>query len=216
MTSPAKTPRQASPDQRPALRATAAELRAAPLPWYGLDAGWRGPRRPGLIATGPDGVVEYGALAHGDPPAGRPDRDPQRRAVSVITMAHLPRRPLTRPDATPAGFLEATTVATAAAVAGMALVDEQWPWHVDASVRDDWMDQQRELAVTVADRLGAEPWRPLTLHVDGTPQAFHYRESAYGWVLATSLTQCLLAAYGRGVSAYSLAFARADLDAYAS
>ncbi|MGH3416585.1 MAG: hypothetical protein ACRDVE_06675 [Actinocrinis sp.] len=189
-------------------------FRAARMPWYGLDAGWRGKRRLGSLCTDLDGTVQYGTLLHGDAPTGRPGGDPQRRAVSVVTMAPLPRRPSVRPDGTASGFVEACTVAAAAAVAGIALVDEQWPWHLDVAVRQDWMDQQRELAAQIADRLGDMPWRLLTLTVDLQPQVFHYRESEYGWVLATATQQCLLAAYGRGVSAYSLAFTRVSPDDY--
>jgi hypothetical protein len=110
--------------------------------------------------------------------------------------------------------IEAATVATVAAVAGIGLVEDQWPWHLEVAVRQSWLDQQREMAAQVADRLGDLPWRLLTLTVDGMPQVFHYRESEYGWVLATATRRCLLAAYGRGVSAYSLAFTRAELDQY--
>ena len=48
------------------------------LPWYGLDAGWQGPRGLGALSTGPDGIVEFGTLRHGDPPATR--RTPGRSA----------------------------------------------------------------------------------------------------------------------------------------
>ena len=63
-------------------------------------------------------------------------------------------------------------------------------------------------------RLGDLPWRLLTLTVDLLPQVFHYRESEYGWVLASATQHCFLAAYGRGVSAYSLAFTRVSLSDY--
>jgi hypothetical protein len=215
LSSPAQNPLQAfSPDPAAPSAAQDNAFHAAPLPWRGLDGGWRGSRRRGLISVGPDGTVAYGTLAHGDAPARRPGGDPQRRAVTVVTMMAQPRRPLTKADGTPAGFVEETTVSTAAAVAGMSLVDEQWPWEVDAAVRQSWMDQQRELAASVADRLGTPPWRSLTLDVDNSPVVFHYRESEYGWVLATELPDCLLSAFGRGVSAYSLAFTHADLDHY--
>lgn len=190
-------------------------FRAAGLPWYGLDGAWRGPRRFGELRADSDGTVRYGTLDHGDAAALRPGADPQRRAVAVVTMAALPSRPALRADGTPGpGVIEAVTIATAAAVAGIGLVEDQWPWHLDVTVRQSWLDQQRELAVQVADRLGDLPWRLLTLTVDGMPQVFHYRESEYGWVLATATRQCLLAAYGRGVSAYSLAFNRVDPGLY--
>ena len=198
----------------PSARDGHATFLAAQLPWYGLDAGWRGERRLGSLCADVDGTVQYGSLLHGDAPAGRPGGDPQRRAVTVVTMAPLPRRPALRPDGTARGFVEASTVASAAAVAGIGLVEEQWPWHLDVAVRQHWMDQQRELAAQVADRLGDLPWRLLTLSVDLLPQVFHYRESEYGWVLATATQHCFLAAYGRGVSAYSLAFTRVSLADY--
>ncbi|MBS2963643.1 hypothetical protein KGA66_11330 [Actinocrinis puniceicyclus] len=206
----------ASTDPLALAHAGQAAFCAARLPWYGLDPGWRGERRLGSLCTDADGTVQYGTLLHGDAPTGRPGGDPQRRAVTVVTMAPLPRRPVLRPDGTARGFVEAATVAAAAAVAGIGLVEEQWPWHLDVSVREHWMDQQRELAAQVAQRLGDTPWRLLTLTVDLLPQVFHYRESEYGWVLATAAQHCFLAAYGRGVSAYSLAFTRVGLDEYVS
>ncbi|HEY3870186.1 MAG TPA: hypothetical protein VGM10_17610 [Actinocrinis sp.] len=209
-TVPDPSPRQApGTEQGPRPRRLSAEdFRTARLPWYGLDEGWHGPRRLGTLRRDPDGTVQYGTLEHGDRPAGRPGENPQRRAVTVITMLALPRRPAA------AGHLEATTVATVAAVAGIGLVDDQLPWHLDAALRQRWIDQQRELAARVADRLGDEPWRLLTLTVDRAPQVFHYRESEYGWVAVAAVHNALLAAYGRGVSAYSLAFTRADPAGY--
>ncbi len=223
MTSPAQQPsRQAeSPSivaaaARTSSREAHAAFRNAQLPWYGLDGGWRGDRRLGSLIADADGTVQYGTLLHGDAPTGRPGGDPQRRAVTVITMAPLPRRPALRQDGIARGFVEASTVSSAAAVAGIGLVEEQWPWHLDASVREQWMNQQRDLAAQVADRLGDLPWRLLTLTVDRLPHAFHYRESEYGWVLATATQHCFLAAYGRGVSAYALAFTQVSLDEYSS
>jgi hypothetical protein len=201
---------------------------SAALPWYGLDAQWRGPRQLGSVSTGPDGAVEYGLLGHGDAPSGRPAtrEDPPRKSAAVLTMALLPRRPVPRPDGVAGVFLEATGVGTAAAVAGLRLVEEQWPWQLDPVIRQDWLHQQRDLACEVAERLGEPPWRLLTLPLDGAPHVFHYRESQYGWVLAataplratqqgTAATRdFLIAAYGRGVSAYALGLARADLARY--
>jgi hypothetical protein len=182
----------------------------ADLPWYGLDAGWQGPRSLGAVSTGPDGLVEFGTLRHGDSGALRPDAQAQRRAVTVLTMARLGRRPICKPDGSPAGSVEAMTVSAAAALAGVGLVDDNWPWHLDATIRQYWVDQQRDMAYTVAETLGAQPWRQLTLLVGEQQQEFHYRESLYGWVMAAPRPDCFLAAYGRGVSAYSLAFVRVD------
>ncbi len=55
------------------------------------------------------------------------------------------------------------------------------------------------------------------LPVDGVPTSFHYRESEFGWVLAGSTEQGVhLGAYGRGMSAYGLAFAVVkDIASYA-
>lgn len=142
----------AAPESAPATVASSgdarAEFRAAQLPWYGLDAGWRGVRRLGALCADADGTVQYGTLLHGDAPTSRPGEDPQRRAVTVVTMAPLPRRPALRPDGTARGFVEASTVSSVASVAGIGLVEEQWPWHLDATVRQHWMDQQRDLALS--------------------------------------------------------------------
>jgi hypothetical protein len=187
----------------------------ADLPWYGLDAGWQGARALGMVSTGPDGLAEFGTLRHGDPAATRPDARAQRRSVTVLTMARLGRRPLARPDGRAAGSVEAMNVSAAAALAGVGLVEDNWPWDLDTQLRQQWLDQQRELAYVVAETLAGEPWQPLTLLVGQQQQAFHYRESPYGWVMAASRPDCLLAAYGRGVSAYSLAMVRVDPKLYA-
>jgi hypothetical protein len=183
---------------------------AAALPWYGLDAGWQGPRALGTLSTGPDGLVEFGTLRHGDPGATRPDARTQRRAVTVLTMARLGRRPLYKADGTSAGSVEAMTVNAAAALAGVGLVEDNWPWELGASVRQHWLDQQRELAYVLSESLGTDPWQELTVPVGEQQLAFHYRESTYGWVMAGARADCFIAAYGRGVSAYSLAFVRVD------
>lgn len=183
---------------------------AAALPWYGLDAGWQGTRALGALSTGPDGLVEFGTLRHGDPGATRPDARAQRRAVTVLTMARLGRRPLYKADGGSAGSVEAMTVSAAAALAGVGLVEDNWPWELEASVRQHWLDQQRELAYVLAESLGEEPWQQLTVPVGEDQQAFRYRESTYGWVMASARPDCFIAAYGRGVSAYSLAFVRVD------
>jgi hypothetical protein len=187
----------------------------ADLPWYGLDAGWQGKRELGTVSTGPDGLVEFGTLRHGDAGPARPDvRAAQRRSVTVLTMARLGRRPLYKADGTDAGSVEAMTAGVAAALAGVGLVEDNWPWQLEASMRQQWLDQQRELAYVLSESLGADPWQPLTLPVGEQQQAFHYRESPYGWVLAASRQDCFLAACGRGVSAYSLAFVRVDPALY--
>ena len=195
-------------------------FRSALLPWFGLDEGWTRERRLGALSRGADGMVEYGLLEHGDPPAGRPGQDAYRKAVTVVTMARLPRREVLRADGTRSGFLEAADPAAVAAVAGLGLVAEQWPWKLQVGLRQDWLTQQRELACTSAEQLGGEPWRMLTLPLGGAPHVFHYRECDYGWVLvAPGLIEsggvgCFLAAFGHGVSAYPLVLSRVDVGDY--
>ena len=75
-------------------------------------------------------------------------------------MARLGRRPLFKPDGQPAGSVEAMTVGAAAALAGVGLVEDNWPWDLDPSVRQQWLDQQRELAYVVSEVLAGEPWQP--------------------------------------------------------
>jgi hypothetical protein len=191
-----------------------ADFTRADLPWYGLDAGWQGPRALGTVSTGPDGLVEFGTLRHGDAAAGRPDARAQRRSVTVLTMARLGRRPLYKPDGTAAGSVEAMTAGAAAALAGVGLVEDNWPWHLEAAMRQQWLEQQRELAYLLSETLSRDPWLLLTLPVGEQQQAFHYRESTYGWVMAAARPDCFLAAHGRGVSAYSLAFVRVEPTLY--
>lgn len=186
----------------------------ADLPWHGLDDSWQGARTLGSLTTGADGLVEYGVLVHGDMPSKRPDEASPRRFATVITMAKLPRRALGDPRR-PLGYVEPTTVQTVAGVAGIGLLSDDWPWRLDRTLRQDWLHQQTELAYRIAERLDAEPWRSLALPVDGDSVVFRYRESEYGWVLAGDARHCFLGAYGRGLSAYGLAFTRlADLSAY--
>ncbi|MEY9857178.1 hypothetical protein ABH935_002786 [Catenulispora sp. GAS73] len=179
------------------------------VPWYGLDEAWSGDRWLGSIMLGPDGVAEYGTLGHGDHPARRPDDLSPRRFCGVVTMARLDRRP-----GGGATVLEPTTLSTLAAVAGLGLLSDAWPWAVDKALRGDWLHQQTELAYEVAENLDDAPWRAVQLPVDGKPTRFRYRESEYGWVLAAELRECWLGAYGRGVTAYGLGFEQVTLDAW--
>ncbi|HEX4787440.1 MAG TPA: hypothetical protein VH372_03185 [Actinospica sp.] len=209
-------PEQPGPPARETGAATPASFTQADLPWYGLDAGWQGRRALGTVSTGPDGLAEFGTLRHGDPAPTRPNAEVQRRYVAVLTMARLDRRPRYKPDGSGAGAVEAMTASAAAALAGVGLVEDNWPWQLGASMRQTWLDQQRELAYVLSDRLGADPWHTLTLPVGEQQQPFHYRESPYGWVMAAARPDCFLAAYGKGVSAYSLAFVRVDPELYAA
>lgn len=179
------------------------------VPWYGLDEAWVGDRWLGSIMLGPDGVAEYGTLGHGDHPARRPDDLSPRRFCGVVTMARLDRRP-----GGGAAVLEPTTLSTLAAVAGLGLLSDAWPWTVDKALRGDWLHQQTDLAYEVAENLDDAPWRAVQLPVDGKPTRFRYRESEYGWVLAAELRECWLGAYGRGVTAYGLGFEQVTLDAW--
>ncbi|GAA1986048.1 hypothetical protein [Catenulispora subtropica] len=179
------------------------------VPWYGLDEAWGGDRWLGSIMLGQNGVAEYGTLGHGDFPARRPDDVSPRRFCGVVTMARLPRRPGGGQT-----VLEPTTLSTLAAVAGLGLLSDDWPWAVDKALRGDWLHQQTELTYDVAENLDDAPWRAVQLPVDGTSTRFRYRESEYGWVLAAELRECWLGAYGRGVTAYGLGFAQVTLDAW--
>jgi hypothetical protein len=179
------------------------------VPWYGLDEAWTGGRWLGSIILGPDGAAEYGTLGHGDHPARRPDDLSPRRFCGVVTMARLGRRP-----GGGAATLEPTTLSTLAAVAGLGLLSDAWPWAVDKDLRGDWLHQQTELTYEVAENLDDAPWRSVQLPVDGKPTRFRYRESEYGWVLAAELRECWLGAYGRGVTAYGLGFEQITLNAW--
>ncbi len=122
----------------------------------------------------------------------------------VVTV---PGRPV-RNSADGTGVLEATSVSTAAWLAGAGLLSATWPTDMERALRQDWMDQQTALAWELADELAGAGWSMLSLPVDGVPTDFHYRESEYGWVLAGSAQADLhIGAFGRGMSAYGLGFA---------
>ncbi|MDR3036122.1 MAG: hypothetical protein LBV78_24025, partial [Kitasatospora sp.] len=180
------------------------EYLRAGFPWYGLDGAFTGPRwllRTGMAA---DGGIEHGSLGHGEEPsyvAEAAERD-QRFAV-VVTVASRPVR--RSPDGT--GVLDATSVSSAAWLAGSGLLSCTWPAQMERSMREDWLSQQTAVAWELADDLQGPGWSTLSLPVDGEPTPFHYRESEYGWVLAGEAPGVLLGAYGRGVSAYGLGFA---------
>lgn len=177
----------------------------ADFPWYGLDEAFTGRRWLTTVGTNANGTVEYGSTGHGDEPTLKADpADPEAlRFAVVVTVA---QRPL-RQSADGTGVLEATSVSSAAWLAGSGLLSATWPTHMDRSLRQDWMDQQTAAAWELADDLGGPGWSSLTLPVDGTPTPFHYRESEYGWVMAGSARGVHLGAYGRGMSAYGLALA---------
>lgn len=206
----AQTPAAEDGRPVPSARRTVDGYLLAPFPWYGLDEAFTGPRWLMQVGTAADGAVEHGSIGHGDEPSvkneyavGNPD-DPKERFAVVVTVAANPVR--RSPDGT--GLLEATSVSSAAWLAGMGLLSVTWPGQMDHTLRDDWLEQQTETAWVLADDLDGAVWSSLSLPVDGVPTAFHYRESEFGWVLAGSTPSGVhLGAYGRGMSAYGLGFA---------
>ncbi|MEU6663289.1 hypothetical protein [Streptomyces sp. NPDC046821] len=186
----------------------------APFAWYGLDEAFAGPRWLTQVGTSADGAVEHGSIGHGDEPTVRNDgtEDKQRFAVVVTVAANPVRR-----SADGTGVLEATSVSSAAWLAGVGLLNVTWPGQMDHILRENWLEQQTETAWTLADDLEGEDWTSLSLPVDGVPTPFHYRESEFGWVLAGSTQEGVhLGAYGRGMSAYGLGFSMIkDIGAYA-
>nr|WP_037874524.1 hypothetical protein [Streptomyces sp. PsTaAH-124] len=203
----------------PSARRTVDGYLLAPFPWYGLDEAFTGQRWLLQVGTSADGSVEHGSLGHGDEPSvrnefvsGSPD-DPREKFAVVVTVAASPERRLA--DGT--GQLEATSVSSAAWLAGVGLLSVTWPMQMDHALRDDWLDQQTETAWELADDLSGPDWSTLSLPVDGVPTSFHYRESEFGWVLAGSAPQGVhVGAYGRGMSAYGLGFSVVqDITAYA-
>ncbi|WP_217241079.1 hypothetical protein [Streptomyces sp. AC555_RSS877] len=186
----------------------------APFPWYGLDEAFTGPRWLMQVGTAADGAVEHGSIGHGDEPSVRNEasEDKEKFAVVVTVAANPVRR-----SADGTGLLEATSVSSAAWLAGVGLLSFTWPGQMDHSLRDDWLDQQTETAWALADDLDGDDWSTLSLPVDGVPTTFHYRESEFGWVLAGSTQQGVhVGAYGRGMSAYGLGFAMIkDIGTYA-
>ncbi|MCX4674475.1 hypothetical protein OG413_03920 [Streptomyces sp. NBC_01433] len=198
----------------PAARRTVDGYLLAPFPWYGLDEAFTGPRWLMQVGTAADGTVQHGSTGHGDEPSVRSDARPEKeRFAVVVTVGSSPVR--RSGDGT--GVLDATTVSSAAWLAGSGLLSYTWPPQLDHVLRDDWLDQQTETAFELADDLGTPPWSKLSLPVDGVPVEFHYRESEFGWVLAGSAHGGVhIGAYGRGMSAYGLGFAViGDITTYA-
>jgi hypothetical protein len=189
----------------------------APFSWYGLDEAFTGPRWLMQVGTSADGAVEHGSIGHGDEPSVKNEAgstaEPKEKFAVVVTVAANP----SRRSADGTGLLEATSVSSAAWLAGVGLLSFTWPGQMDHSLRDDWLDQQTETAWVLADDLEGSDWSTLSLPVDGVPTPFHYRESEFGWVLAGSTREGVhVGAYGRGMSAYGLGFAMIkDISAYA-
>ncbi|MCX5404800.1 hypothetical protein OHA37_13010 [Streptomyces sp. NBC_00335] len=210
---PPQSPDAGAPPVPAARRAAEGYLRAD-FPWYGLDGAFSGPRWLMQVAAGADGSVEHGSTGHGDEPSARGEiaTGEKERFAVVVTVASNPLRRTA--DGT--GVLEATSVSSAAWLAGSGLLAYSWPGQMDHSLRNDWLDQQTEAAWELADDLAGPDWSTLSLPVDGEPTPFHYRESEFGWVLAGSTGSGVhLGAYGRGMSAYGLGFSViGDLAAY--
>ncbi|WP_328536864.1 hypothetical protein [Streptomyces sp. NBC_00344] len=187
---------------------------SAPFSWYGLDEAFTGPRWLMQVGVTAEGAVQHGSVGHGDEPSVRMETGPEKeRFAVVVTVGPSPVQ--SSGDGT--GVLEATSVSSAAWLAGSGLLAYTWPAQLDHALRDEWLEQQTETAFELADDLAGPEWSALTLPVDGSPAEFAYRESEFGWVLAGSTpTGVHLGAYGRGMSAYGLGFAVAkDIAAYA-
>jgi hypothetical protein len=205
--------------QAASARRTVDDYLRAPFPWYGLDGAFTGPRWLMQVGAAADGAVEHGSIGHGDEPSVRNERmaggdqDAKEKFAVVVTVAANPVR--RSPDGT--GVLEATSMSSAAWLAGVGLLTCTWPGQVDHTLRDDWLEQQTETAWALADDLSGPEWSTLSLPVDGVPTEFHYRESEFGWVLAGSTGAGVhVGAYGRGMSAYGLGFAAVkDITLYA-
>lgn len=210
----AQEPAVESGQQVPSARRTVDGYLLAPFPWYGLDEAFTGPRWLMQVGTAADGSVEHGSTGHGEEPSVRNEatEDREKFAVVVTVAANPSRR-----SADGTGLLEATSVSSAAWLAGVGLLSFTWPGQMDHSLRDDWLEQQTETAWALADDLDGADWSTLSLPVDGVPTPFHYRESEFGWVLAGSTQEGVhVGAYGRGMSAYGLGFAMIkDISAYA-
>ncbi|WP_327234622.1 hypothetical protein OG349_12195 [Streptomyces sp. NBC_01317] len=199
----------------PAARRTVEGYLRAAFPWYGLDEAFTGPRWLMQVGAAADGTVQHGSTGHGEEPTIRPEgsgADKERFAVVVTVAAGPVRR---TGDGT--GHLDATTVSSAAWLAGSGLLVSTWPAQLDHMLRDDWLAQQTETAFELADDLEGADWSALSLPVDGVPTPFHYRETEFGWVLAGSAQSGVhIGAYGRGMSAYGLGFsAIEDITSYA-
>ncbi|MCC3651866.1 hypothetical protein LIX60_10385 [Streptomyces sp. S07_1.15] len=186
----------------------------ADFPWYGLDEAFTGPRWLTGVGTAADGTVEHGSTGHGEVPSYRAETEERdQRFVIVVTVADRP----VRSSADGTGTLEATSVSSAAWLAGSGLLSRTWPNQMERSLREDWLEQQTAIAWELADDLDGPAWSVLSLPVDGVPTPFRHRESEYGWVLAGEAPGgVLLGAYGRGMSPYGLGFsAIKDIAGYA-
>ena len=156
--------------QVPSARRTVDGYLLAPFPWYGLDEAFTGPRWLMQVGMAADGAVEHGSIGHGDEPSVLNEASEGREKFAVVvTVAANP----SRRSADGTGLLEATSVSSAAWLAGVGLLSFTWPGQMDHSLRDDWLDQQTETAWALADDLDGPDWSTLSLPVDGVPTPFH-------------------------------------------
>ncbi|MGW7296309.1 hypothetical protein ACWGIB_28465 [Streptomyces xiamenensis] len=205
---------QDAPQAVPGARRAAVDgYLLAGFPWYGLDEAFTGRRWLMQVGAATDGTVEHGSTGHGDEPSLLTELgQEEQRFTVVVTVASRPVR--RSPDGT--GVLEATSVSSAAWLAGAGLLAGTWPAQMERALRQDWLDQQTAIAWELADDLDGGAWSILQLPVDGVQTDFHYRESEYGWVLAAAAADGVhIGAYGRGMSAYGLGFSVIkDLESY--
>ncbi|MGC5346120.1 hypothetical protein ACPXCE_05135 [Streptomyces sp. DT24] len=197
-------PTTATAEEVPGARRTVDGYLRAAFPWYGLDEAFTGARWLMQVGTTADGTVRHGAVGHGDEPSVHADMGIEKeRFAVVVTVGNSP----VRHSGDGTGVLEATTASSAAWLAGSGLLSYTWPPQLDHVLRDEWVDQQTETAFALADDLEGPVWSALSLPVDGVPMPFRYRETEFGWVLAGSARDGVhIGAYGRGMSAYGLAF----------
>ena len=137
----------------PSARRTVDGYLQAPFPWYGLDEAFTGPRWLMQVGTAADGAVEHGSIGHGDAPSVKNEvggaGEPREKFAVVVTVAANP----SRRSADGTGLLEATSVSSAAWLAGVGLLTFTWPGQMDHTLRDDWLEQQTETAWALADDL---------------------------------------------------------------
>ncbi|MCI0687442.1 MAG: hypothetical protein L0Y54_09440 [Sporichthyaceae bacterium] len=185
------------------MRALRRQFAAADFAMYGLDGSWRGPRWLGRLRTDPDGTPLIGELGHGN------SREHQLQPAPSHVVGVLSVR-----DAPPRLELEGTSVGTAAFAAAECLVQLAAPLHLEADIRETWVDQQADLAFELASELDADRWSTIELPVDAEPAKFRCRDTGYGWIAAGESQDGFIGLYGRGVELDSLVLVTADLQTY--
>src|SRR3954463_16359407 len=155
----AQSPGTEGGGQFPSARRTVDGYLLAAFPWYGLDEAFTGPRWLMQVGAAADGTVEHGATGHGEQPTIKVEPPQDERFAVVVTVASRP----VRRSADGTGVLEATSVSTAAWLAGSGLLNHTWPTQMDRTLRQAWLDQQTMLAWELADDLGGGAWTELML-----------------------------------------------------